>query len=42
VSSGATHQRSVRNVLAAIAARGRGPAGLVAVVVIFDSLPWTG
>ncbi|GAA4574973.1 hypothetical protein GCM10023176_43270 [Micromonospora coerulea] len=34
VSSGASHQRSVRNVFAAIAARVRAPRGLVADDVI--------
>jgi hypothetical protein len=39
VSSGASHHRSVRNVFAGISARGRGAAGIVAVVVIvFRSL----
>ena len=44
VSSGASHHRSVRNVFAAIAARGRGAAGaadggLADVVVIFVFAP---
>ena len=34
VISGANHQRSVRNVFAAMAARARAPRGLVAVEVI--------
>jgi hypothetical protein len=39
VSRGASHHRSVRRVLAEIAARGLAVAGLVAVVVMFVMLP---